>query len=180
MEQVLEQGPWVIRNQPLILTKWSPNSTLSKDKITRVPIWVKIHKVLVVAYSAVRLSLIGTQIGRPILLDAFTSSMCKDPWGRIGYARALIEVSADMELKNEVTMAIPILDETKKRKGKKVKNGQPRHIEGLKLDKPKPKFAWSVKQKQIANAKTNSSEEAFVTKLKSSFTALQDEDEANY
>nr|GEY01521.1 RNA-directed DNA polymerase, eukaryota, reverse transcriptase zinc-binding domain protein [Tanacetum cinerariifolium] len=32
MEQVLEQGPWLIRNIPLILTKWTPNLTLSKDK----------------------------------------------------------------------------------------------------------------------------------------------------
>ncbi|GJX72136.1 hypothetical protein Tco_0309307 [Tanacetum coccineum] len=110
MERVLEQGPWMIRNQPLILTKWSPNLNLSKDKVTKVPLWVKIHKVPVVAYSADGLSLIGTQIGKPILLDAFTSSMCKDPWGRIGYALALIEVSAKKELKKEVTMAIPIVN----------------------------------------------------------------------
>nr|GEU91179.1 hypothetical protein [Tanacetum cinerariifolium] len=45
---------------------------------------VKFHKVLVVAYSKDGLSLIVTQIRKPILLDAFTSSMCKTPWGRIG------------------------------------------------------------------------------------------------
>ncbi|GJY01145.1 hypothetical protein Tco_0359297 [Tanacetum coccineum] len=33
------------------------------------------------------------------MLDAFTSAMCTEPWGRIGYARALIEVAADIELK---------------------------------------------------------------------------------
>ncbi|GJU72093.1 zinc knuckle CX2CX4HX4C containing protein, partial [Tanacetum coccineum] len=32
LEQVLEQGPWLIRNIPLMLTKWSPNMSLSKDK----------------------------------------------------------------------------------------------------------------------------------------------------
>ncbi|GJS10955.1 hypothetical protein Tco_0367751 [Tanacetum coccineum] len=80
------------------------------DKVTKVPLWVKIHKVPVVAYSADGLSLNGTQIGKLNLLDAFTSLMCKDPWGRIGYARALIEVSAEKELKKEVTMAIPIVN----------------------------------------------------------------------
>ncbi|GKC36571.1 hypothetical protein Tco_1048955 [Tanacetum coccineum] len=40
-------------------------------------------------------------------LDAFTSTMCADPWGRMGYARALIEVSAEKELKQEVIMAVP-------------------------------------------------------------------------
>ncbi|GJR53134.1 putative RNA-directed DNA polymerase [Tanacetum coccineum] len=104
---VLEQGPWLIRNIPIILTKWSPNLVLTKDKVTKVPVWVKMHKVPVVAYSEDGLSLIATQIGKPVMLDAFTSTMCADPWGRMGYARALIEVSAEKELKQEVIMAVP-------------------------------------------------------------------------
>ncbi|GJW32958.1 hypothetical protein Tco_0052990 [Tanacetum coccineum] len=107
LEQVLEQGPWLIRNIPIILTKWSPNLVLTKDKVTKVPVWVKMHKVPVVAYSEDGLSLIATQIGKPVMLDAFTSTMCADPWGRMGYARALIEVSAEKELKQEVIMAVP-------------------------------------------------------------------------
>ncbi|GJY15044.1 hypothetical protein Tco_0385466 [Tanacetum coccineum] len=110
LEQVLEKGPWMIRNQPLILTKWSPNMSLSKDKVTKVPVWVKIHKVPVVAYSEDGLSLIATQIGKPIMLDTFTSAMCAEPWGRIGFARALIEVTAGKELKQEVTMAVLIVE----------------------------------------------------------------------
>ncbi|GKB49863.1 hypothetical protein Tco_0900616 [Tanacetum coccineum] len=43
------------------------------------------------------------------MLDAFTSSMCSEPWGRMGYARALIEISAENELKNEIKMAVPIV-----------------------------------------------------------------------
>nr|GEX30624.1 hypothetical protein [Tanacetum cinerariifolium] len=51
LEQVMEQGPWLIRNQPLILTQWTPNLNLEKNKVKKVPVWVKIHKVPVVAYS---------------------------------------------------------------------------------------------------------------------------------
>ncbi|GKC07218.1 hypothetical protein Tco_0998828 [Tanacetum coccineum] len=40
------------------------------------------------------------------MLDAFTSSMCVDSWGRISFARALIEVCADSALKKEVVIAI--------------------------------------------------------------------------
>nr|GEY28408.1 hypothetical protein [Tanacetum cinerariifolium] len=102
LEQVLEQGPWLIWNTPLILLKWSPNMSLSKDKVTKVPVWVKLHRVpTVVAYSEDGLSLIGSQIRKPIMLDAFTSSVCVDPWGRIGFARALIEVSAEADRKHE-------------------------------------------------------------------------------
>ncbi|GJT36297.1 polypyrimidine tract-binding protein homolog 2 isoform X1 [Tanacetum coccineum] len=107
LEQVLEQGPWLICNIPMILTKWSPNLSLTKDKVTKVPVWVKLHKVPVIAYSEDGLSLIATQIGQPVMLDAFTNTICGDPWGRMGYTRALIEVSADKELKQEVIMVVP-------------------------------------------------------------------------
>ncbi|GJR17556.1 hypothetical protein Tco_0966083 [Tanacetum coccineum] len=108
LEQVLGKGPYLIRNQPIILTKWSPNMSLSRDKVTKVPVWVKVHKVPVVAYSEDGLSIIATR--KPIMLDAFTNSMCAEPWGRLGFARALIEVTAEKDLKQEVTMAIPIVD----------------------------------------------------------------------
>ncbi|GJQ98219.1 hypothetical protein Tco_0009358 [Tanacetum coccineum] len=44
------------------------------------------------------------------MLDAFTSSMCEDPWGRISFARALVEINADFVLKHEVSMTIPLED----------------------------------------------------------------------
>ncbi|GJY66364.1 retrovirus-related pol polyprotein from transposon TNT 1-94 [Tanacetum coccineum] len=36
VEQVLEQGTWMIRNTPFILNKWTPNLSLCKDKVTNV------------------------------------------------------------------------------------------------------------------------------------------------
>nr|GFB13265.1 hypothetical protein [Tanacetum cinerariifolium] len=86
LEQVLEKGPWMICYQPLILTKWKPNLIVSKDDVTKVLLWVKVYKVPVVAYTADGLSLVAYQIGKPIMLDAFTSSICGVAWGRIGYA----------------------------------------------------------------------------------------------
>ncbi|GKC72487.1 trichome birefringence-like protein 3 [Tanacetum coccineum] len=111
-KHVLEQGPWMIRNTPIILNKWSLNLSLCKDKVTSVPVWVKLHKVPVVAYFEDGLSLIASQIGKPVMLDALTSSMYNDPWGRIGFARALIKVSATTELKKEVIMVVPHEDGT--------------------------------------------------------------------
>ncbi|GKB19987.1 putative reverse transcriptase domain-containing protein [Tanacetum coccineum] len=110
MEQVLEQGPWLIRNSPLILNKWSVNMSLSKDDVKKVPVWVKMLKLPIVAYTKDGLSRITSQIRRPIMVDSFTSEMCDATWGRMGYARALIEISADKALKQEVVMAVPIED----------------------------------------------------------------------
>ncbi|GJZ64173.1 hypothetical protein Tco_0620594 [Tanacetum coccineum] len=77
-------------------------------KAAKEGVMSRMYNVPVVAYSEDGLSLIATQIGKPIMLDAFTSSMCVDSWGRISFARALIEIDANSELKKEVKMAIPV------------------------------------------------------------------------
>ncbi|GJV56795.1 putative ribonuclease H-like domain-containing protein [Tanacetum coccineum] len=105
--KVLERGPWMIRKSPIILNKWSSSLSLKKGEVTKVPVWVKMHNVPLLAYSEDGLSLIATQIGKPIMLDAFTCSMCVESWGRIGFSQALIEVSSDSDLKKEVIMTIP-------------------------------------------------------------------------
>ncbi|GJT82888.1 reverse transcriptase domain-containing protein [Tanacetum coccineum] len=107
LEQVLERGLWMIRNSPIILNKWIPYVSLTRNEVTKVPVWIKLHKIPLVAYSEDGLSLIATKIGKPIMLDAFTSSMCR---GCIGYARALVEINADIELKMKVIMVVPIED----------------------------------------------------------------------
>nr|GEV07164.1 hypothetical protein [Tanacetum cinerariifolium] len=106
MDQVIERGTWLIRNTPLILTKWTPNISLKPGVVTKLPVWVKLYNVPVVAYLKDELSLITTQIGKPIMLDAFTISMCVDSWGQISFARAIIEIDANSDLKKEVKMAI--------------------------------------------------------------------------
>lgn len=45
MEEVLENGPWMIRTIPIILNPWSPNASLTKEDLTKVPVWVKLHDV---------------------------------------------------------------------------------------------------------------------------------------
>ncbi|GJR05399.1 integrase, catalytic region, zinc finger, CCHC-type containing protein [Tanacetum coccineum] len=112
MEKVIENGPWLIRSVPLILNVWTPNAQVKKDEIKVAPVWVKLRHVPVVAYSEIGLSLITTQLGRPIMLDSYTCNMCINPWGKSDYARALVQVLADVELAKSVVVAIPFLDGT--------------------------------------------------------------------
>lgn len=107
MDQVLENGPWLIRLVPIVLNIWTPYTVLKKGEITMAPVLVKLHNVPVVAYSETGLSVITTMLGRPIMLDAFTSTMCLKPWGRNTYARALIEVSSKSALLEVLVVAIP-------------------------------------------------------------------------
>nr|GEW97652.1 hypothetical protein [Tanacetum cinerariifolium] len=90
-----------------VLPKDVASKVKSRGEVTKVPVWVKLYNVPVLAYSEDGLSLLGTQIGKPIMLEAFTSSMCVQSWGRISFARALIEIDAAVGLKKEVIMAIP-------------------------------------------------------------------------
>nr|GEW99188.1 zinc knuckle CX2CX4HX4C [Tanacetum cinerariifolium] len=55
--------------------------------------------------------LIATFIGKPIMLDSYTSSMCKDSWSGSGFARCLIEVNLEVDLVDSVTISIPSLTE---------------------------------------------------------------------
>ncbi|XP_021971342.1 uncharacterized protein LOC110866501 [Helianthus annuus] len=110
MQKVLTAGPWIIRSQPLFLEVWSLSIKLEKREVKKVQVWVKFHEVPLATYTEDGLSLIATTIGEPKALDSFTTSMCVDMWGRSSFARALVEISADTDLKEELTIAVPCLD----------------------------------------------------------------------
>ncbi|GKE03475.1 zinc knuckle CX2CX4HX4C containing protein [Tanacetum coccineum] len=92
-----------------------------KAKIKKVPVWVKLHHVPIVAYSEVGLSLITTQIGKPIWLDAYTSNMCLQSWGRSAYARAHSWVSAEDAPKKSWCSTCLIFDHTEEKCPKRPK-----------------------------------------------------------
>ncbi|GJR50401.1 zinc knuckle CX2CX4HX4C containing protein [Tanacetum coccineum] len=91
LEAVLEGGSWLIRKSPIILKKWSMNTRLLKEELTRITIWVKLHDVPIQVFEEDGISLISTFIGKPVMLDSYTSSMCNDLWGRSSFAWCLIE-----------------------------------------------------------------------------------------
>ncbi|GJX62475.1 reverse transcriptase domain-containing protein [Tanacetum coccineum] len=109
LDAVLQNGPWFIRNNSLILKKWNLDVNLLKEYVGNVPVWNKIHGDPVTGFSEDGLSSIPTKLGTPLMLDSYTSDMCIQSWGRSSYARALIKVRADVELKDNIVVAMPIL-----------------------------------------------------------------------
>nr|GEZ29380.1 hypothetical protein [Tanacetum cinerariifolium] len=168
LEHVLERGPWMIRHIPLILTKWNPSISLNKEGITKVHVWVKTHKVPVVAYSEDGLSLIATQIRKPIMLDAFTMIMAIPNEKGNEYTKEVIRVEYEwkpphcMDYKifghsydtcpknvNKSEPSVSSMDNQcddftkvkKKNKGSKDnKNPNSRNFGGFRSTKPKPNF----------------------------------------
>ncbi|GKC13844.1 RNA-directed DNA polymerase, eukaryota, reverse transcriptase zinc-binding domain protein [Tanacetum coccineum] len=107
LDPILENGPWFIWNNLLILKKWHPDENLLKEDVSTVLVWVKLHGVVVTAFSEDGLSAIATKLGTPLMLDSYTSDMCMQSWGRSSYARVMIELRADVELKDNIVVAMP-------------------------------------------------------------------------
>ncbi|GKC28963.1 putative reverse transcriptase domain-containing protein [Tanacetum coccineum] len=45
MKSVLESGPWMVQNVPLVLNIWEPGIWLEKTKPSSIPIWVCVHNI---------------------------------------------------------------------------------------------------------------------------------------
>ncbi|GJU00696.1 ribonuclease H-like domain-containing protein [Tanacetum coccineum] len=109
LEAVLEGGPWLIRKSPIIIKKWSMDTRLLKEELTRILIWVKLHDVPIQVFEEDGISLIATFIGKPVMLDSYTSSMCNESWGGSSFARCLIKINSEADLVDVVTIGIPSL-----------------------------------------------------------------------
>ncbi|GKD98693.1 retrotransposon protein, putative, ty1-copia subclass [Tanacetum coccineum] len=107
LDSMLENGPWFIRNNPLIPKKWHPDENLLKEDVSTILVWVKLHGVPVTAFSEDGLSAIATKLGTPLMLDSYTFDICMQSWGRSSYARVMIELQADVELKDNIVVAMP-------------------------------------------------------------------------
>ncbi|GJZ64881.1 hypothetical protein Tco_0621577 [Tanacetum coccineum] len=84
-------------------TTVGPNAASNTPKdVGNVSVWVKLHGVPMTAFIEDGLSSISTKLGTPLKLDYYTYDMCIQSWGRSSYARVLIEVRADVELKDNI------------------------------------------------------------------------------
>ncbi|GJU61324.1 retrotransposon protein, putative, unclassified [Tanacetum coccineum] len=62
LDAMLENDPWFIRNNPLILKQWTPDVNLLKEDVGNVSVWVKLYGVLIMAFSDDGLSSIATKL----------------------------------------------------------------------------------------------------------------------
>nr|GEZ42154.1 hypothetical protein [Tanacetum cinerariifolium] len=70
---------------------------------------VKLHGVPVTAFNEDGLSATATKLGDPLMLDSYTSDICMKSWGRSSYARVMIELQADVEVKDNIIVAMPTI-----------------------------------------------------------------------
>jgi hypothetical protein len=98
-DKVLMNGPYTIRNMPMLLREWKPNFNLKNDMLRTVPIWVKLPQLPLYLWGVKSLSKIGCALGHPLVTDECTANKF-----RISYARILVEVDITKELPQEITI----------------------------------------------------------------------------
>ncbi|GJR61930.1 zinc finger BED domain-containing protein RICESLEEPER 2 [Tanacetum coccineum] len=174
------------------------DTSLLKEELTSIPIWVKLHDVPLQGFEEDDISLIVTFIGKPVMLDSYTSSMCNDSWGRSSFDQCLIEVNSEADLVDVVTIGIPSLigdDFTKetirveyewrspRKKGKSMStNGGPSVKQTVRYE---PKATTSAPKKRATNVGNSSKSSYTKTTITSTkkgniatfnhYSALEDE-----
>ncbi|GKD09142.1 zinc knuckle CX2CX4HX4C containing protein [Tanacetum coccineum] len=130
LDDVMENGPWMIRNCPIILKKWSMDTCLCKEELTCIP--VRLDQVVIALASGDRgqgfnshslqgrmsFSTFGrtksslSTLSRSMALYISTSLIHR-AMGRSSFARCLIEIDTKDVLKESLTMCVPLIEGTR-------------------------------------------------------------------
>nr|GEX10277.1 zinc knuckle CX2CX4HX4C [Tanacetum cinerariifolium] len=73
----------------------------------KLPLWVRFCNPPLEALTVKGISALASRIGKPLIMDARTTSMCNQSVGKIGYARVLIEISANKGLPDKIDISCP-------------------------------------------------------------------------
>ncbi|GJT88378.1 hypothetical protein Tco_1070095 [Tanacetum coccineum] len=120
MKAVLESGPWMINNVPLVLNVWEPGIWLEKVEPSIIPIWVCVYGIPLELCNGNGIGKIMSGIGKPMLMDKLTKERCLKKSGKLDFARVLVEVSADEELPQFLEIKYPVIGDRPARIGKLV------------------------------------------------------------
>nr|GEU71621.1 hypothetical protein [Tanacetum cinerariifolium] len=120
MKQVLDQGPWLIRNRPMFVQKWDPEIGMEKPEPKTIPIWVKLVNIPIEGWSMEGISALASSLGTPKVMDEKTAQMCQFGVGRTHFARVLVEIEVNKDLQEVIK--IEYIGENKDVKGTKLVN----------------------------------------------------------
>ncbi|MFS7917032.1 putative RNA-directed DNA polymerase [Helianthus anomalus] len=118
LNDVLEGGPWFVNNIPLCVKKWEPGLCLEKTEPATIPLWVTAHDVPLELWTDTGICKIMSGTGFPLLMDRVTEARCANQSGKMGYARMLVDVQANLNLPSEVEVEFPATSNRPDRIGK--------------------------------------------------------------
>ncbi|KAI0496513.1 hypothetical protein KFK09_022832 [Dendrobium nobile] len=98
---VWSRGAWFIFGKPFIFQKWNSHFSPTREELTSVPIWFKIHDLPLCCWMPVGISKIATKIGHPLAVNALTASK-----SRLTYARVCVQVDAKATFPETVPICV--------------------------------------------------------------------------
>nr|GEZ94098.1 hypothetical protein [Tanacetum cinerariifolium] len=107
MKKVLESGPWMVQNVPLVLNVWEPGIWLDKIEPSLIPIWVCVYNIPMELCNGNEIGKIISGVGKPLLMDNMTKERCLKKAGKLDFARVLVEVSAEYDLPCSLEISYP-------------------------------------------------------------------------
>ncbi|GJR27858.1 zinc knuckle CX2CX4HX4C containing protein [Tanacetum coccineum] len=161
----------------LVLNVWSPNTDLKKAEVKKAPVWIKLHHVPIVAYSEIGLSLIMTQLGKPIIMNG-NPPRCATCKIFDHHSEICPKLVKDQPVVNDADEGFV---EVKKKKHKN-KNKQHK-VAGVRLTKPQPQLLYRRVDRGETSQKVHTDKAPIVTQapefiVKNSFGPL-DENEGD-
>ncbi|KAJ6730104.1 GLYCINE-RICH CELL WALL STRUCTURAL PROTEIN 1.8-LIKE [Salix viminalis] len=103
MLELLERGPWLFGGKAIILQQWHPHFIFDKSKISKIPVWVRIHGLPFPLWSRKGLSLVASKVGRPLACDEATFTC-----SRLDFARVCVEIDAASPFIHNFSVLTPL------------------------------------------------------------------------
>nr|GEZ39897.1 ATPase, F1/V1/A1 complex, alpha/beta subunit, zinc knuckle CX2CX4HX4C [Tanacetum cinerariifolium] len=102
INEVINNGPWMINNKPLMVQKWCIDICMDKAEPSKIHVWVKMRNVSIEAWSVKGISALASSIGKPVIMDEVTTKTYVTGIRRIGFARVLVDINAKKGIKDKV------------------------------------------------------------------------------
>lgn len=83
MAYALENGPWYMKGKPIIMKKWEIGDPLEKENLSSVPVWLRVHDMLMELWSQEIFARIEKFLGKPLCSDRATLLRRRLEYGRI-------------------------------------------------------------------------------------------------
>ncbi|KAB5539207.1 hypothetical protein DKX38_016740 [Salix brachista] len=106
MQAVMERGPWLFGDNTILLQQWHPGYKFDKNKISKVPVWIRLHGLPFPLWNQNGLSLAASMVGRPLACDSQTYN-CQ----RLEYARLCVEIDAALPKVTSFEIVSPLSHE---------------------------------------------------------------------
>ncbi|KAJ6724578.1 GLYCINE-RICH CELL WALL STRUCTURAL PROTEIN 1.8-LIKE [Salix viminalis] len=103
VQPVIEMGPWLFGGKNIILQKWHPRFIFDRNRISTLPVWVRLHGLPFPLWSKQGLSLAASMVGTPLSCDEQTFKGT-----RLEYARICVEIDASLPYVNKFEIDTPL------------------------------------------------------------------------